>query len=106
MSLARDTALEVMGWQERDGARTHPHYGWDRAGRPSISRETWRPAYDLNQALEVLSHVMRGARWHVEGQGGLTTVYTVRSGDLTVGPSLSLPEAMCELALLVVRSAP
>lgn len=104
MSLARNVALEVMGWTERIQAHSHPQHGWDREGRPSISRETWRPAYDLNQALEVLSRATRGASYRIGCQGGPVPLYTLRMADHTVGPALSLPALMCELALLVVRT--
>ncbi len=92
-----------MGWTERIAERSHPHNGWDRAGRPSISRETWRPGYDLNQAFEVLSRATRGASYAIECQGGPVPLYTLRASDRTVGPALSLPALMCELALAVVR---
>jgi len=104
MSLAADTALEVMGWQKRIAERSHPYDGWDREGRPSISRDNWRPSYDLNQALEVLSRATRGASYRIECQGGSAPLYTLTCGDHTVGPALSLPALMCELALLVVRA--
>jgi len=99
MSLARDTALEVLGW------RALPeHGGWGRPGRPSIGLRDWRPAYNLDQALEVLSRATRGASYHIECQGGPAPLYTLRAGEHSVGPALSLPALMCELALLVVRA--
>ena len=105
MSLAEDTALVVMKWEQRTNARQHPRYGWNRRGRPTISRETWRPAHDLNQALEVLSEATRGAEYHIVCRGGFRPTYTIESAGIVLGPSLSLPAIMCQLALRVVRGA-
>jgi len=97
MSLADDTAREVMGW------RGHVRNHWHRPGRPAITVGAWRPAYDMNQALEVLSHATRGASWLLSVKGGVAPLYTLEAAGVTVGPGLSLPELMCELALAVVR---
>jgi hypothetical protein len=105
MSLARDTALEVMGWKERAGVKTHPHYGWGRPGRPTISAETWRPEDDLTQAFEVLRSATRGQETSILVVGGSPPLYIVESGRYSVGPVLSLGDAICRLSLEVVRDA-
>lgn len=98
MSLAADTACEVMGWEPLPD-----HGGWGRPGRTPIGLREWRPQYDLNQALEVLSHVTRGAEYRIECYGGAAPLYVLEARGLTEGPGLSLPELMCRLALAVVR---
>jgi hypothetical protein len=106
VSLSRDTALEVMGWKERAGAKSHPHYGWDRAGRPSISAEMWRPETDLTQAFEVLRAATRGQGVHIEVHtGAASDLYSAESGGHSAGPGLSLGEILCTLALKVRRDA-